>query len=92
MSKIQPVGDKILVLPIEKKEEKMESGLIEAATANAELSRGKVVAVSDELQNIYSEGDMVLHPSRCGIGQYMNGAQHLWLRNDEVWGIEKDEA
>lgn len=85
--KVVPVGDKILVKQIEKKEEVLPSGIIEAASANAELSEGQVASVSANLTDIFREGDTVLYPSRSGVGQLIGGVAYKWLRIDEVWGV-----
>lgn len=87
---VLPVGKKILVEPIEKKEEKLDSGLVLASTTNAELQRGKVVGVSAEISDIYSIGDVVLFPERKAVSYYQGGKEYLWLdhKADEVWGIE----
>lgn len=93
MIHIQPVGDKVLVFPLPKVEEKLDSGIIQAASVNAELSEGKVVAVSSELSKFYKVDDIVLFPAKSGVGQILEGKAHLWIRNDEIWGVKnKAEA
>ena len=93
MNKI-PLGDKILVSVIDKQEEKIGSVIV-PGTANAELRLGKVEAVSPQLKDVYNVGDVVLFPKGCGVGQYVDGKPHLWLRampmttDTEVWGIEE---
>lgn len=91
-----PLGGRIIISPIEKKEEKIGSIVI-PGTANAELLYGKVEAVSPDLSNIYKKDDIVLYPKGAGSGQIIDGKAHLWLRadpdslNTEVWGIEKED-
>lgn len=92
MNNIQPVGSKILVKPIKRKEDKLDSGIIIPGTANAELSEAEVVAVSAELSKVYKVGDIVLFPSKAGVGFAVGNVPHLWLNCDpmgaaEVWGI-----
>lgn len=82
-----PVNDKIIVLPLERKEEKIGSVVI-PGTTNAELSVGRVAAVSDKLKDIFNVDDNVIYPSRSGVGQIIDGKAYLWLRADEIWGIE----
>jgi len=90
----KPVNDKIIVSLIDKKEEKIGSMVI-PGTVNAELLLGKAVAVSPHIidpvtkEPVYKVGDVVIYPKGCGVGQLINGKPHLWLRNDEIWGIEK---
>lgn len=90
--KIQPVGSKLLILPLPKKEYKLESIVI-AATANGELSEGQVVEVSETLKEVYPIGCKVLYPESVGIGQIYNGKPHLWLDSslDQVWGIVTED-
>lgn len=91
--KIQPVGQKILVLPLEAKETKSGGGIIIPDSVNtADLREGVVVEVSSELSGWYQEGDIVLYPSKAGLGQEYKGKLHLWLRHDlqEIWGISVD--
>lgn len=96
MNKI-PVGDKIIVSLIDKKDEKIGSVII-PGTANADLRYGKVEAVSQELKEIYGVGDIVIYPNKSGVGQLIEGKPCLWLRampmttDVEVWGIEKDHS
>lgn len=88
--RIKPEGRKLLVLPLESKEENIGGIIIPESVATADLKRAEVVEVSDELSNKYKQGDIVLYPSRCGLGQIYNGKPHLWLREEqqEIWGVE----
>jgi co-chaperonin GroES (HSP10) len=88
--KIIPVGQKILVKPLEAKESKSSGGIIiPESVAVADLREAVVVEVSKELSHKYTEGDIVLYPSKSGLGQGYNGTLHLWLREDiqEIWGV-----
>jgi co-chaperonin GroES (HSP10) len=91
-----PVGDKIIISLMDKKEEKIGSVIV-PGTANAELLYGKIEAVSNELKEVYKVGDIAIYPKGCGVGQLIDGKPHVWLRalplaNDtEVWGYEKEE-
>lgn len=88
---IQPVGTKILVLPVRKEEETLDSGLILPETANADLSHGLVVSVSNQISHLFKAGDTVLYPSRKGVAQYIDNKPHLWLdaepNKEEIWGV-----
>lgn len=87
---VEPVGNKIIVLPLEKKEEKMDSGIIIPESANAELREAEVVAVSVEVAHLFEVGETVLYPLRKGVGQVINNKGYLWLdcdvNRDEIWG------
>lgn len=89
-----PYGNKLIVEPLEKKEEALDSGIIMAATANAELMEAKVVAVSQSIKALFSPGDTVLYPSRKGVGQMFGGKAYLWLdatvEKEEIWGVKID--
>lgn len=90
---IIPVGDKILVLPIEAKETKTSGGIvIPESVGVADLREAVVVEVSPDLAHKYTEGDHVLYPSKAGLGQEYKGKLHLWLREGigEIWGIAKN--
>lgn len=89
---VQPVGHKIIVYPLPKKEEELASGIVVATTVNAELLEGEIVAVSPQIDaNLYRVGDVVLYNARKGVGQFMNGKPYLWLDTqthlEEVWGV-----
>lgn len=92
---IVPVGRKILVLPLNHVEQKLPSGLIMPASAMADLTEAKIVSVSKEIEHLYKIGDMVLLPSKKGIGQMVNGVLHLWIdtmpEKEEIWGIVQPE-
>lgn len=88
---IRPVGRKLLVMPLPHEEETMPSGIIMPETAMADLSRGEVIEVSEEIKHLYKPGDIILFPSKAGIGQLVNGAIHFWLdsrpETEQIWGI-----
>jgi co-chaperonin GroES (HSP10) len=91
MSKrIQPIGNKLIVLPSEKKEETLASGIIVAETANANLLEGKVLEAAKEFEHLVKQGDTVIFSSGSGVGQFYNGKPVIWLQIGEIWGtIEK---
>jgi co-chaperonin GroES (HSP10) len=91
-SNVKPVGQRLLVLPLKKKESKLtDSDLIIPETAYADLNEGKVVSVSSEVAHLYKKDDIVLYPSKKGVGMIIDNVPHLWLSTevgrDEVWGI-----
>jgi len=88
---VKPVGQKILVLPLKKKESKLDSSdLIIPETAYADLNEGKVVEVSSEVSHLYKKDDIVLYPSKKGVGFIIENIPHLWLstapEREEIWG------
>jgi len=92
---IQPVGKKIIVFPLPKKEESLPSGIVMPEAAMADLREARVVAVSSEVAHLYKEGDIILKPEKAGVAQLLDGEIHLWVDTDhnrnEVWGILTSE-
>lgn len=88
---LEPFGNKLIVEPLEKKEEKLDNGIIAPASVNAELREGKVIAVSKTISNLVNPGDIILYPERKGIGQVVEGKYYVWLdatkEKEELWGI-----
>lgn len=100
---IQPLGPRLLVEPIKKQEETLESGVILAETVNAELSEGIISKMSKEVTAFYrekgledadipKEGWRVVFSAGTGQGQFQKGKQLLWLRLDELWGFVTKEG
>lgn len=89
---VKPVGTKIIVSPLPKKEETLASGIVVAASVNAELLEGEVVEVSEDVSSLYKIGDIVLYAARKGVGQIFDSKPYLWLNTnpvlEEVWGIK----
>lgn len=88
---IQPEGDKIIIAPLPRNEEKVGSIVI-PGSANADISYGKVVAIGNEITNKGNIGDVVIYATKAGIGHLINGEPHLWISLQNVWGwyTEKD--
>ena len=92
---IKPQGLKLIVKVLEKKEAVMESGLIEVATANADLREAEVVAIGEGLVGKINEGDIILYPNGRGVIQRIDGEWYLWLDAEpgleQVWGVISKE-
>lgn len=78
MKSIQPVGQKILVEPINAKEEKLGNVVI-AASANAEVAKGIVRGISQQFQSVYKLGDEVLFIAKAGISCIHQNKPHILL-------------
>lgn len=90
---IIPLGVRLLVEPLPKKEEVLQSGIVLAETVNADLSSGKVVKVAKEISHLFAEGDTVLYSTGTGLGQFLNGKTLVWLTANEIWGtVVREEA
>ena len=86
-----PQGLKLIVRPLPKKEETMDSGIV--AAVMADLSEGEVVFTGHLLNGVISVGDVVLYPTKRGVTQWINKEPLLWLdaepSREEVWGVIK---
>lgn len=82
---IQPEGDKIIITPIPKNEEIVGSIVI-PGTANADISYGKVAAISNEISHKGAPGDIVIYATQAGVSHLINGKDHLWITIQNVWG------
>jgi co-chaperonin GroES (HSP10) len=85
--KLKPVGQKILVKPIEEQQTTTDSGIF---VVNQTLAYGEVVEVSEEYGDIYSVGDTVIFPKGAGISEQYKGNICLWLNakgapDGDIW-------
>ena len=93
-SKIQPLGDRVLVEPLEA-EDKTSGGIIIPDTAKEKQQRGKVVAVgkgriSDEGKLTPLEvktGDQVLFGRYSGSEIKIGATDYLIVKEDDILGI-----
>ena len=93
MKSIQPIGDNILVLPLPKENHERESGIV---IVDNTLTKGKVMEVSNEYQDVYQKGDIVIYPESAGVSQYYRSQNCLWLNpvgfpKGHIIGIVSDE-
>ncbi len=88
--KIQPLADRVLVLPA-KAEEKV-GGIIIPDTAKEKPQRGKVIAVGEGTKDdkmILKEGDEVLYGKYAGTELENDGEKYLIMRQSDVLAILK---
>lgn len=93
MQKFEPVGRKMLVLPI--KEENYKT-LVGIELVQLELMKVKVLEVSNEYKTMYMPGDIVVISQNTGIGQQYNQESCLWIDakaapEGDVWFIVREE-
>jgi chaperonin GroES len=94
--KIQPLGDRILVEPLEA-EEKTSGGIVIPDTAKEKQQRGKVVAVGKGRVNEDGKitplevkaNDTVLFGRYSGTEIKIGANEYLILKEDDVLGIIK---
>ncbi len=92
--KITPLGDRVLVKPVEK-EESRKSGLIIPDTAKEKPQQGLVVAtgkgkVTDDgkvLPMDVKKGDRILYGKYSGTEIKLDDVDHLILHQDDILGI-----
>ena len=92
--KIRPLGDRVLVKPIEEAEVK-KGGLIIPDTAHEQPQEGEVIAVGtgkrDEngkhLDVVVKKGDKVRISKYGGPEVKLDGNTHLIMREDDILGI-----
>ncbi|HTT76356.1 MAG TPA: co-chaperone GroES [Candidatus Binataceae bacterium] len=94
MSKIRPLGDRILVKRIQE-EEKTKGGIIIPDTAKEKPQEGMVVAVGKGkttedgklLTPDVKAGDRILFGKYAGSEVKIEGEEHLILREDDILGV-----
>jgi chaperonin GroES len=91
---VKPLGDRVLVQPIEQEEVK-KGGIIIPDTAKEKPQEGKVVAVGagkrDDNGKLIpmdvKKGDRVLYSKYGGTEIKIDGKDHLIMREDDILGI-----
>ncbi len=94
--KIQPLGDRIIVKPLEEKEVR-KNGIIIPDTVKEKPMEGEVVAIgkgriTDEGKIVPMElkvGDKVLYGKYSGTEVKVEDREYLWMKEEDVLGIIK---
>jgi len=94
---ITPLGDRILVKPLEA-EEKTKGGIILPDTAKEKPQEGKVISVgkgkvldNGKIQPLEVKvGDKILYGKYSGTEIKLNGEEHLIIREEDVLAIIAD--
>jgi chaperonin GroES len=94
MSKIRPVGDRVVVTPA-MKEEITKSGIVIPDTAKEKPQQGTVVAVGsgrllengDRAAMEIHEGDHVLYAKYGGTEFKLDGEEYLVLKESDILAI-----
>ena len=94
--KIQPLGDRVLVKPVEQKETK-RGGIIIPDTAKEKPQEGEVIAVGkgkigDDGKLIPMDvkpGDRILYGKYSGNEIKLDDVEHLIMHQDDILGILK---
>jgi len=97
--KLRPLGDRVLVKPIED-EERTKGGIVLPDTAKEKPQRGEVVAVGPGEWDEEGEkriplevkvGDHVLYAKYAGSEFKIDGVEHLILRQSDILAIVERE-
>lgn len=87
--KIQPLYDKLLILPLEA-DNKTQSGIIIPDTAKEKPRRGTVVAFgTDEGMEIFKEGDTVAYGRYAGDEFPYDGVDYMIVCRNDILAILK---
>ncbi len=94
--KIQPLGDRIIVKPLEAKEIK-KNGIIIPDTVKEKPMEGEIVAIgkgrtTDDGKLIPMEvkiGDTILYGKYSGTEVKIEDEEYLWMKEEDVLGIIK---
>ena len=91
---VKPIGDRILVEPVEEKEVK-KGGIIIPDTAKEKPQEGKVIALGTgkvnedgkKVEFTVKKGDKVLISKYGGTEIKVDGESYLIMREDDILGI-----
>ncbi len=91
---IQPLGDRVLVKPLEK-EEKTKGGIVLPDTAKEKPQEGEVIAIGtgrklEDGKTVPLEvkkGDKVLFSKYGGTEVKLDGEEHLIMKEDDILAI-----
>jgi chaperonin GroES len=93
MASIKPLGDRVVVQPLEA-EEKTDSGLYIPDSAQEKPQKGTVVAIGPgrvengtKVDMTVSEGDEVLYGKYAGTEVSLDGAEFLIMRESDIFGV-----
>jgi chaperonin GroES len=94
--KIKPLGDRILILGMDK-EKKTKGGILIPDTAKEKPQEGKVIAVGSGKMNEkgkrvpldVKKGDRVLFGKYAGDEIKIDGVEHLIMREDDILAIQE---
>ena len=85
MAKIRPLGDRVLIEPVEAKEQN-KGGIIIPDTAKEKPVFGRVIAVGTdkELKELIAVGDKVLFGKYAGDEIKIEGKRHLLIKREDL--------
>ncbi len=92
--RLRPLGDRVIVMPIEKKDE-VRGGLIIPDTAKEKPQEGEIIAagkgkIGEDGKLIpmdVKKGDKILYGKYSGTEVKMDGQEFLIMHQDDILGI-----
>lgn len=92
---VRPLGDRVLVKPLDQDETKTKGGIIIPDSAKEKPMEGEVVAIGtgkrDETGKVHplevKKGDKVLYSKYGGTEVNIDGQKCLIMREDDILGI-----
>lgn len=88
--KIQPLGSRVLLRPIQE-QSRTSSGLYIPDTAKEKPQTGEVVAIGDDTEEIkVAVGQKVLFPKYTGTEIKIEGVEHIIMNADDILAIVND--
>ncbi|MEW6045194.1 MAG: co-chaperone GroES [Bacillota bacterium] len=96
MAEVRPLGDRVLVKPIEQ-EERTKGGIVLPDTAKEKPQLGEVIAIGtgrllENGQRVPLEvkvGDRVIYAKYGGTEVKLDGVEYLILRESDILAIQK---
>lgn len=93
-AKVKPLGDRVLVQPLEEKEV-VKGGIIIPDTAKEKPQEGKIVAIGTgktddngkKIEFTVKVGDKVLFSKYGGTEIKIDGESYLIMREDDILGV-----
>ncbi len=93
-SKVKPLGDRVLVQPLDEKEV-VKGGIIIPDTAKEKPQEGKIIAVGTgkvddngkKIELTVKVGDKVLFSKYGGTEIKVDGESYLIMREDDILGV-----
>jgi chaperonin GroES len=93
MASIKPLGDRVVVQPLEA-DEKTDSGLYIPDSAQEKPQKGTIVAIGPgrvengtKVDMTVSEGDEVLYGKYAGTEVTLDGGEFLIMRESDIFGV-----
>jgi chaperonin GroES len=86
MTKIKPLGDRVLI-KAEETEEKTAGGIYIPQTAQEKTQTGVVSAIGDDEEITVKKGEKVMYDKYAGTTVAIDGVDHLILRMADILAV-----